>query len=325
MEASDQHLSQLLMSSEAPVGLEVAAAGHDSSTPPGGMDAMDGNWMYSASRVDGPEERHSEAHRHVRSSRTLLEAVSAMSSEDAGQRSGLPHFSRPSIPRETASAREQPPIPKAPPPGVPRAAALPLRGPSEPVLCAEPSSPLSAGTECLGARDAPASPADAPFAFVREIRPYFLEKPRIKLQHRIGAALFHSANSCGVTERVGTKSEGSERRKVALELVRYLASDAPESGQIMRWKAHAICTRSFKVAHEAPQRRSALTTSAHGDQAAAHELSVQGATSCGLTDKEFYLLAIPKSEITKLQVSEETLAIVTLVCPRMSQYVFCCA
>ncbi len=322
MAASDQHPSQLLMASEVPVGLEVAADDGDSCTPSGGMDATDGNWVYSAHRVDGPEEpagQNGEARRHVQPSRTLLEAVAAMSSRDAGQRSGLPHFNRSIISRETVTASEQPPIPEAPPPGVPREAELPLRGPAEPVLSAEPSSPLSAATEGL---DAPASPADAPFAFIRDIRPSFLDKPRIKLQHRIGAALFHSAHRHGVTERVGAKSGGSERRKVAIELVRYLASDAPQSGQIKRWKAHAICTRSCKDAHEAPQRQSAPTTSAQGDQAAADEMSVQGATSRGLKDKEFYLLAIPKSEIAKLQVSQETQATVTLACPRMSRYAF---
>jgi hypothetical protein len=294
------------MASEVPVGLEV----DNSRTPSGGMAVTDGTWVYSARRLDGPEEPmqpNGEAHRDRRrgrpQSRTLLEAVSAMSSgEMAGQRSSLPDFNRPIPPRETAFAGEQPPIPEIPPPGVPRAAAVPLCGSSEPVLSTEPSSPLSAATASLGAVKVPASPADAPFAFVREVRPYFLDKPRLKLQHRVGELLFHSANRHGVADGIGAKSGGSERRKVAVELVHWLPFDEPESGQIKRWKAHAICTRSFQDTHES-QKRSAPTASAQSDQAAADKMPVQGATPRG--QKEFYLLAIPKGEIAKLQVSEE--------------------
>ena len=228
--------------------------------------------------------------------RTLLEAVSEMSSSsgaDAGQRGGAPHSSPPTAPRQAASASEQPPVPNVPPPGtsgstsVPaQAPAVPLRGPDEPLDATvgpeESSSSLSAVATAVGAANAVASrSAEAPFAFVREVRAYFLDKPRIKLQRRVGALLFDSASWYGGTERGGdTGGEGFERRKVAIELVHCRpATGARGACHIKRWKAYGVCTRGVHNGLAAQKRRPAPTAYALSNHGAVDELQTHGAAA----------------------------------------------
>ena len=216
--------------------------------------------------------------------------MSSSSGADAGQLGSAPQFSSPTVPRQTACASDQPPVPKVPPPGasvsgsVPQAPAVPLRGPDEPLDAAvepeESSSLPSAAATAVGTANIPPSrPAEAPFVFIREVRPYFLDKPRIKLQRRVGALLFSSANWYGDVERDGdTGGEGFERRKVVVELVHCRPSGGRGEGRIKRWKAYAVCTRGFHNDPDAQKRRPAPTAYALSNHGAVDELRTQGAT-----------------------------------------------